>query len=126
MRTVDLIGYWKITKMDEWDQDYVDLVVPGFIEFEMEDDHLLGSFQFGTVSGSQLTIRPITDRRTPSRASTSVYSSRMSRVTSHVKVSCSIHSWRNRALRVVGTAGFLRPATPATRTEVSTTPLRRL
>ena len=38
--------------MDEWDQDYVDLVVPGFIEFEMEDDHLLGSFQFGTVSGS--------------------------------------------------------------------------
>ena len=52
MRTADFIGYWKITKMDEWGQDYVDLVVPGFIEFDMEDDHLLGSFQFGTVSGS--------------------------------------------------------------------------
>jgi len=52
MRTADFIGYWKITKMDEWDQDYVDLVVPGFIEFEMEHDHLLGGFQFGTVSGS--------------------------------------------------------------------------
>ena len=45
------IGYWKITQMGTWGQNYVDLVVPGFIEFEYEDDHLMGTFQFGTVSG---------------------------------------------------------------------------
>jgi len=38
----DLIGYWRITKMDVWGQAYVAMVVPGFIEFEMEDDHLIG------------------------------------------------------------------------------------
>ena len=37
--------------MDVWAQDYVD--VPGFIEFTVEDEgeHLMGTFQFGTVSG---------------------------------------------------------------------------
>jgi len=45
------IGSWKITHMETWAQDYVDLVVPGFIEFKPEDDHLMGTFQFGTVSG---------------------------------------------------------------------------
>jgi hypothetical protein len=45
------IGYWKITHMDVWAQSYVDLVVPGFIEFTDEDDLLMGRFQFGTVSG---------------------------------------------------------------------------
>jgi hypothetical protein len=51
MKNDDLIGYWKITAMDVWGQDYVDLVIPGFIEFEIENDHLLGRFQFGTVVG---------------------------------------------------------------------------
>ncbi len=51
MKNDDLVGYWKITKMDVWSQAYVDLVVPGFIEFEVEDDHLMGQFQFGTVVG---------------------------------------------------------------------------
>jgi hypothetical protein len=51
MKNDDLVGYWKITKMEVWDQTYVDLVVPGFLQFEMEDDHLLGQFQFGTVVG---------------------------------------------------------------------------
>lgn len=37
--------------MDEWNAAYIDLVVPGFIEFEMEDGQLMGSFQFGTVRG---------------------------------------------------------------------------
>jgi hypothetical protein len=46
-----LLGSWKITYMEEWRQDYVDLVVPGHITFEFEGDHLLGSFQFGTVVG---------------------------------------------------------------------------
>jgi hypothetical protein len=45
------IGYWKITHMDVWAQDYVDLVVPGFIELTHEDHLLIGTFQFGTVSG---------------------------------------------------------------------------
>jgi hypothetical protein len=45
------IGYWKIVSMETWAQKYVDLVVPGFIEFMMEDERLTGSFQFGTVVG---------------------------------------------------------------------------
>ena len=42
------LGHWRITGMNEWDQDYVDLVVPGFIEF---DEKGSGEFQFGTVRG---------------------------------------------------------------------------
>jgi len=34
--------------MEQWDRDYIDLVVPGYIEFEKDN---LGSFQFGTVQG---------------------------------------------------------------------------
>ena len=45
------IGCWKITSMEVWGQEYVDLVGPGHITFEMEGDHLMGSFQFGTVTG---------------------------------------------------------------------------
>jgi hypothetical protein len=45
------LGYWKITKMEVWAQKYVDLVVPGFIEFALEDERLTGLFQFGTVIG---------------------------------------------------------------------------
>jgi len=37
--------------MEQWDIEYIDLVVPGFIEFEYEDEHLMGQFQFGTVAG---------------------------------------------------------------------------
>jgi hypothetical protein len=47
------IGYWKITYMETWAQHYVDLVVPGFIEFTDEDEHVMGTFQFGTVSGGR-------------------------------------------------------------------------
>ncbi len=49
--STSFLGYWKITSMEVWGQDYVDLVVPGHITFEMEDDRLMGSFQFGTVRG---------------------------------------------------------------------------
>src|SRR5258707_5141274 len=45
------LGYWKITSMECWRADYIDLIVPGFIEFEDEDGHLMGSFQFGAVVG---------------------------------------------------------------------------
>ncbi len=51
MTNAAFIGYWRITKMDVWDTAYVDLIVPGFIAFDMEDDHLMGQFQVGTVKG---------------------------------------------------------------------------
>lgn len=41
-------GRWRITWMDQWDQEYVDEEVEGFIEFEPNG---LGSFQFGYVQG---------------------------------------------------------------------------
>ena len=43
------IGTWRITHMDEWDQEYVDLVTNGYIKF---DNDKSGKFQFGTVGGS--------------------------------------------------------------------------
>jgi hypothetical protein len=43
------LGTWRIIEMEQWDQDYIDLVVPGYITFG--EDHL-GEFQFGTVEGS--------------------------------------------------------------------------
>jgi len=42
------VGYWRITEMEVWDEDYLDLVVPAFIEFDREQ---MGQFQFGTVRG---------------------------------------------------------------------------
>jgi hypothetical protein len=48
VRSNPFLGNWKIVHMDVWDQDYVDLVVPGCIKFR-EDGH--GEFQFGTVIG---------------------------------------------------------------------------
>ena len=42
------VGYWRITEMELWDAEYLDLVVPAFIEFDREQ---MGEFQFGTVRG---------------------------------------------------------------------------
>ena len=42
------LGRWRIVGMEQWDREYIDLVVPGYIEFEKNN---LGSFQFGTVQG---------------------------------------------------------------------------
>jgi len=39
---------WRIVWMSEWDQDYVDMEVPGFVTFESSED---GHFQFGLVKG---------------------------------------------------------------------------
>jgi hypothetical protein len=47
-------GRWRITWMDQWEQDYVDEEVEGYIEFEKTS---LGSFQFGYVQG-QIDCRP--------------------------------------------------------------------
>lgn len=42
------IGQWRIVWMADWDQDYVDMEVPGYIAFEKNG---LGNFQFGLVQG---------------------------------------------------------------------------
>lgn len=42
------LGRWRILEMDAWDREYVDLVVPGYIQFETRHS---GEFQFGIVSG---------------------------------------------------------------------------
>ena len=41
-------GRWRISEMDVWDNDYLDLVEPAHIVFESEND---GAFVFGTVKG---------------------------------------------------------------------------
>lgn len=43
-----LVGHWKIVSMTQWDIDYIDADVPGFIEFEAKGK---GRFQFGYVKG---------------------------------------------------------------------------
>ena len=43
-----LLGRWRIVEMERWDRDYINLVVPGYLQFE---DDEMGSFQFGTVQG---------------------------------------------------------------------------
>ncbi|QDU93713.1 hypothetical protein [Lignipirellula cremea] len=53
----EFTGRWRITWMDQWDQDYVDDEVEGFIEF---DRNGLGSFHFACVQGQmdcRLTTR---------------------------------------------------------------------
>ena len=42
------VGKWRIAEMEVWDQDYVDMEVPGFIRIDSEGT---GCFQFGLVSG---------------------------------------------------------------------------
>jgi hypothetical protein len=41
-------GRWRISEMEVWDNDYLDLVEPAHIVFESEND---GAFVFGTVKG---------------------------------------------------------------------------
>jgi hypothetical protein len=43
-----IIGRWRITEMDNWDQEAVDLVQPGFIEFDKDG---LGGLGFIVVTG---------------------------------------------------------------------------
>jgi hypothetical protein len=44
-----LIGRWRITWMEAWDQDFVDEEVEGFMEFDRDR---MGHFQFGYVRGT--------------------------------------------------------------------------
>lgn len=48
-------GRWKITWMEMWDQDFVDLVVPGYIEIYSDG---VGEFEFGAVTGGFGTATP--------------------------------------------------------------------
>jgi len=73
---------------------------------------------------NRLMISPIRLRRTPKRLSTSLYSARISSLMSHVKIAFSSQSRRSSALGFPGARPDLNPAMPATRTEVSITPLR--
>lgn len=42
------IGKWRITHMEQWDQDYVDLVTTGHVTIRKNGT---GGFQFGVVQG---------------------------------------------------------------------------
>jgi uncharacterized protein YndB with AHSA1/START domain len=42
------VGEWRIVKMDQWDQEFIDLVVPGHVTIRKSGK---GSFQFGAVEG---------------------------------------------------------------------------
>lgn len=42
------IGKWKISEMEQWDQEYIDLVEPGYVQFNKNGQ---GVFVFGTVNG---------------------------------------------------------------------------
>lgn len=48
------IGPWRIIWMSDWDQDYVDMDVPGHFSFGPGGS---GSFQFGMVQG-QMDCKP--------------------------------------------------------------------
>ena len=43
------VGRWRITEMELWDRDYIDIDGPGYITIGKAG---LGEFQFGTVAGS--------------------------------------------------------------------------
>ena len=45
-RKPNVIGRYRITSMEMWDQDFIDAEVPGYIEFAKDG---LGDFQFGYV-----------------------------------------------------------------------------
>jgi len=78
-------------------------------------------------SRRRLMSNPIVSRRTLSRRRTTLYSARVSSEAIQVNVPYSIQSLRSRALGLAAeTAPERKPEIPATRTEVSTTPLGRL
>src|SRR5260370_25162619 len=53
--STSIIGRWRITEMDNWDQEAVDLVQPGFVEF---GDDGLGDLGFIAVTG-ELACRDV-------------------------------------------------------------------
>lgn len=47
-KSTSISGHWRIVWMEEWEQDYVDLVEPGYVRI---DDKGYGDFMFGVVTG---------------------------------------------------------------------------
>ncbi len=90
---------------------------------------MFGRGEAGTGSASsrsRLITFPISERRTPSLPRTRLYSTRISSLTSQTNVSPSIQSRSSLALGFLGVISpDLNPAIPATRADVSTTPLGR-
>ena len=43
-----LIGKWRITEMELWDAEFIDLLAPGYIRFDPDGR---GEFAFGAVQG---------------------------------------------------------------------------
>lgn len=90
---------------------------------------MFGRAEAGTSSASsrsRLITFPMSGRRTPSFAKTRLYSRRISSLTSQTNVFPSIQSRSSLALGFLGAISVaLSPAMPATRTDVSTTPLGR-
>ena len=56
--TTPFSGQWRIVWMDGWDQDYVDMEVPGHVNFEKNG---AGNFQFGLVQ-AQIDYRITANR----------------------------------------------------------------
>ena len=48
MKSEKAVGTWRITSMEVWDADYVDMQVPAYLTIR---DDLMGTFQFGLVQG---------------------------------------------------------------------------
>ena len=42
------LGKWRIIEMEMWDQEFIDMVKPGYFSFNKDN---LGYFQFGAVEG---------------------------------------------------------------------------
>jgi hypothetical protein len=48
MKDQQIVGRWRIVEMELWDQDFIDLIEPGYFEFGAEG---FGYFGFGAVQG---------------------------------------------------------------------------
>ena len=44
----EFLGEWRITEMEQWDKDYIDMEVPGYFTFKKGGT---GEFQFGLIRG---------------------------------------------------------------------------
>ena len=45
-KTSQFLGDWRLTEMEAWDREYMDMEVPAYIRFEQNGT---GEFQFGVV-----------------------------------------------------------------------------
>jgi hypothetical protein len=48
------VGKWSIVEMEAWDQEYIDMEVPGHFTFNKDGT---GHFQFGLVQGDDSAFR---------------------------------------------------------------------